>query len=83
LVVDAGVVGIKDEEWGARPIAAIVWDGDPAQVASELRAFLRPRLAGYKVPDRFFVLESLPRSTSGKLLRRELQQLVARQPPEV
>jgi O-succinylbenzoic acid--CoA ligase len=81
-VGDAGVVGIANDEWGARPIAAVVWVGPSASVESLLGEFLRARLAAYKIPDRIVELSSLPRSSSGKLLRRELQQLLTKDEPD-
>jgi o-succinylbenzoate---CoA ligase len=72
-VVDAGVVGLASEEWGTRPAAAVIWRGDPSLAEPSLRGFLRDHLAAYKIPDRVFVVTSLPRSTSGKLLRRNLR----------
>jgi O-succinylbenzoic acid--CoA ligase len=73
LVRDAGVVGVSSEPWGARPIAFVVWDGEPASAQPALLAHCRPHLAGYKIPDRIVVVDALPRSPSGKLSRRRLR----------
>jgi O-succinylbenzoic acid--CoA ligase len=76
-VADAGVVGTPSEAWGARPVAAVVWRGhEGTDVESALLAHCRRRLAAYKVPDRFVVVADLPRSPSGKLLRRALRDLL-------
>lgn len=71
-VEEAGVRGIEDDEFGARAVAWVVFRR--AENASEeaLRAYCRERLAGYKVPVRVYAVESLPRTASGKLLRRAL-----------
>ena len=45
---------------------------EPAPTAAELRAYCAERLAGYKVPKAFELAAQLPRTASGKLLRREL-----------
>jgi O-succinylbenzoic acid--CoA ligase len=75
-VADAGVVGIPDETWGARPVAAVVWRGEPDAAEALLLAYCRDRLAAYKLPQRVLVREELPRSASGKLLRRTLRELI-------
>lgn len=71
-VAEAGVVGVSDSRFGARPLAFVFWragaERDPAALASWCRA----RLAGYKVPVDFIVVESLPCNASGKPLRRGL-----------
>lgn len=74
-VADAGVVGTPDNEWGARPVAFVVWHGEPKDAHSALLAHCRMRLAAFKAPDRFIVLDELPRTASGKLLRRSLREL--------
>ncbi len=53
--------------------ALVVPDGgDVAPSAAELREHVSSRLAGYKVPKSFELVTQLPRTPSGKLLRREL-----------
>ncbi len=75
-VIDAGVIGVPDERWGTRPIAAVIWQGDPATIDSELRRHCGERLARYKIPDRIVPFTELPRSPSGKLLRRVLRESI-------
>ena len=77
-VVDAGVIGVADGDWGSRPVAAVVWRGAPETAVSDLLRHCEERLARYKVPDRILLLPELPRSPSGKLLRRELHKQIER-----
>jgi bile acid-coenzyme A ligase len=72
-VVDQVVVGVADDEWGQR-VHAIVQVTDPAHppTPEALRAFCKERLAGYKVPKTFEVVERVPRTDAGKLNRTSL-----------
>lgn len=76
LVADAGAIGVSDASWGARPVAAVVWDGDPVTAEAELRRHCARRLSRFKVPDRFVLVAELPRTPSGKLLRRALRETI-------
>jgi O-succinylbenzoic acid--CoA ligase len=78
-VREAGVAGVPDPEYGRRPAAWLVVEGEPP-APEALRAFCRERLAAYKVPVRFAFVQALPRSASGKLLRRELPGLSGEDP---
>jgi O-succinylbenzoic acid--CoA ligase len=71
-VADAGVYGREDPEWGEAVVARIVLRDGVAAPAGELREFCAGRLARFKVPKAFEFAEALPRTPSGKLLRREL-----------
>ncbi|HEX2283036.1 MAG TPA: o-succinylbenzoate--CoA ligase [Thermomicrobiales bacterium] len=79
-VLDAGVIGVEDESWGSRPVAAVVWRGGSDRASVDLLDHCRQHLPGYKIPDRFLFLSQLPRSPSGKLLRRTLREMVAESP---
>jgi acyl-CoA synthetase (AMP-forming)/AMP-acid ligase II len=62
------VVGVPDPEWGQRLVAVIVGTGDPA----EIRQWVRERLRSSKTPETIVFRSELPRTETGKLLRRAL-----------
>lgn len=69
-VAECCVFGIASAEWG-QAVAAAVIPNAPCQ-AEELIHFLRPRLAGYKIPKQIIFLQEFPRTASGKIKRGEL-----------
>jgi fatty-acyl-CoA synthase len=69
-VADAAVVGVPDERWGEVCVAFVVLSGPVA--GDELRAHCLRRLARFKVPKRFQVLDELPRNSLGKIQKSEL-----------
>ena len=72
-VAEAAVAGRADPEWGQRVAAFVVpRDPDRPPTLAELRAFVRERLEPAKAPRELVVVPALPRSPSGKLLRRLL-----------
>ncbi len=71
-VADAAVHGREDAEWGEAVVASVVTADGLAVSPGELREHCAARLAGFKVPKRFEFVAELPRSQTGKLLRREL-----------
>jgi o-succinylbenzoate---CoA ligase len=70
-VLDAGVAGLPDADWGEAVTAFVVLAGAPT--AEELHAHCRARLAQFKVPKRFRQVDELPRNAAGKLLRERLR----------
>ena len=73
-VAEAAVHGVPDAEWGERVVATIVLSQDDTATADDLRGYCQVRLAGYKVPRVFTFTHELPRTVSGKLLRRSLEE---------
>lgn len=71
-VVEAAVVGVADDNTGER-VKAFVTLSQPTDVEA-LVAYCRDQLTAYKVPKDIVVLDELPKSTVGKILRRELRQ---------
>ena len=77
-VGDVAVVGLPDEEWGEIVVAAVLpHPARPAADPEELRAWLKRRIAPYKVPRAVRVLDELPRNALGKVNKRELGAVLA------
>jgi acyl-CoA synthetase (AMP-forming)/AMP-acid ligase II len=72
-VVDAAVVGRPDEKWGEAVVAAVELKPGWSLMEPDLVAFLRPRLAGFKIPRSLIVVSALPRTASGKVQRAEVR----------
>ena len=73
LVGNAAVIGMPDERWGQRLVAFIEPAAEGASV-EQLEAHVRAAgLANFKRPKEYVLIESIPRSPVGKILRRELR----------
>jgi acyl-CoA synthetase (AMP-forming)/AMP-acid ligase II len=75
-VAEAAVLGVDDDEYGQRLAAFVVLVDGSRTTPETLKAHVREHLANYKVPRSITVLEGLPRGNTGKILRRELSELV-------
>ena len=67
-ITEAAVVGVADAEWGQRIVAVLVGDADP----DEITAWVKDRLRSSKTPDAVVFRDELPKTETGKLLRRTL-----------
>jgi acyl-CoA synthetase (AMP-forming)/AMP-acid ligase II len=72
-VADAGAVGREDAEWQEAVVAVVVPRDGAEPDAAELRRHCAEHLASFKVPKHIEFTAKLPRTASGKLLRRELR----------
>lgn len=71
-VLEVGVAGVPDAQSGEAVKAWVVLKPGETLSADEVRAFCKDKLTGYKVPKHVEFLSALPRTTVGKVLRREL-----------
>jgi len=74
---DAAVVGLPHLHAGEQVVAAIITEPGSNPDFEAIREFCRARLAAYKVPRRFFIVESLPKSMLGKVLHAQVRQQLA------
>jgi fatty-acyl-CoA synthase len=72
-VLEAAVVGRRDDRWGEVPVAFVVLRQDTTTTADELLEHCGGQLARFKVPKQITFLDALPRNPSGKVLKRELR----------
>ncbi|OSC29824.1 acyl-CoA synthetase [Mycobacterium vulneris] len=76
-VAEASVIGVDDEQYGQRLAAFVVLEPgaalDAGAAPEALKQHVRENLANYKIPREITVLDELPRSSTGKILRAELQ----------
>ncbi len=76
LIKDCAVVGIDDEEWGELIVAALVVS-DPAIDLKELNKWLREKMAAYKTPRKYLLVDELPRNAMGKVTKNDVKKLFA------
>ena len=73
-VADCAVFGIPDEEYGEAVCAVVQADPGATLTERDIVAFLRERIAGYKIPRRVEIHVELPREDSGKIFKRKLRE---------
>jgi acyl-CoA synthetase (AMP-forming)/AMP-acid ligase II len=72
-VAEAAVIGVDDEQYGQRLAAFVVPAPGASTSADDLKQHVRENLANYKVPREIAIVDELPRSSTGKILRNELR----------
>jgi acyl-CoA synthetase (AMP-forming)/AMP-acid ligase II len=77
-VAEASVIGVDDERFGQRLVAFVVLTDYGSASPDVLKQHVRENLANYKVPRDITILDELPRSSTGKIVRRELQDRAGR-----
>jgi fatty-acyl-CoA synthase len=74
-VCEAAVIPLADEKWGEVPRAVVVAKPGSKMSEQELIEFCRARMAHYKCPRSVVFCESLPKTATGKVLKRVLRKL--------
>ena len=73
-VAEAAVIGVPDEKWGERPLAAVVLRPDAGQVSpDELRAYLSERIPRWQLPERWSFIDEVPKTSVGKFQKTTLR----------
>jgi acyl-CoA synthetase (AMP-forming)/AMP-acid ligase II len=72
-VLEAGVIPIPDEKWGEVPKALVVLKPGVAATEAELIDFCRTRISHYKCPRSIEFVDNLPKTATGKILKKDLR----------
>lgn len=72
-VAESSVVGIVDEKWGEKVVAAVVKNPDTGVSAGEVQAYCKKHLHDWKCPREIAFVEKLPRNTMGKVLKEDVK----------
>jgi fatty-acyl-CoA synthase len=78
-VAEAAVVGVPDADWGEALVAFVVLRAGRTATGEELGNWVRETLADFKRPRQVLFVESLPRTQTGKILKRELKERLTAQ----
>ncbi|MDP2726557.1 MAG: AMP-binding protein, partial [Dehalococcoidia bacterium] len=73
-VQDVAVIGVPDARWGEAVKAVVMLKQDQKATEQEIREYCRGRLAAYKIPSSVDFVREVPRTPSGKILKRELRE---------
>lgn len=73
-IKETAIIGVPDERWGETVMACLVLETDTQFEYREAVAFLKGKIADFKIPSRFEQRNEIPRNASGKILRRLLRQ---------
>jgi fatty-acyl-CoA synthase len=73
-VYECAVIAVPDETWGEVPKALVVLQSSASVTETDLREFLRERIAKFKVPKSVEFLDALPKGGTGKILKKELRE---------
>ncbi len=72
-VAEAAVIGVTDEKWGERPLAAVVLRPGADVTADKLRAFMTDQIPRWQLPERWCFIEEVPKTSVGKFSKRQMR----------
>jgi fatty-acyl-CoA synthase len=76
-VTEAAVIGVTDDKWGERPLAAVVLAEGASVSADDLRAFLAERVPRWQLPERWSFIEEVPKTSVGKFAKTRMRDAYA------
>ncbi|MDY7018740.1 MAG: AMP-binding protein, partial [Chloroflexota bacterium] len=77
-IEEAAVIGVHDPEWGSEPMAIVVLKKEETATPEEIMEFCRAKLASFKRPRYVVFVDELPKTSTGKVLRRTLRDKYAK-----
>jgi fatty-acyl-CoA synthase len=72
-VAEAAVIGVSDEKWGERPLAAVVLHSGADVTADKLRAFMAEQIPRWQLPERWCFVDEVPKTSVGKFSKRTMR----------
>ncbi|MBW2593903.1 MAG: acyl--CoA ligase [Deltaproteobacteria bacterium] len=76
-VIESSVVGIFDEKWGEKIVAAVVKTPASGDISNAVKAICKEHLHDWKCPKEVIFIENLPRNTMGKILKEDIKNYFA------
>jgi fatty-acyl-CoA synthase len=72
-VAEAAVIGVADDKWGERPLAAVVLRSGAEVTAEKLRAFMSEQIPRWQLPERWCFIAEVPKTSVGKFSKRQMR----------
>jgi acyl-CoA synthetase (AMP-forming)/AMP-acid ligase II len=76
-VAEAAVIGVEDEKWGERPLAAVVLRPGADVTAEKLRTFMAEQIPRWQLPERWCFIAEVPKTSVGKFSKRVMREAYA------
>ena len=73
-VAEAAVIGVADDKWGERPLAAVVLRAGADVTAEKLRAFMAEQIPRWQLPERWCFVAEVPKTSVGKFSKRTMRE---------
>jgi fatty-acyl-CoA synthase len=77
-VAEAAVIGVADEKWGERPLAAVVPLPGAEVTAEKLRVFMTGQIPRWQLPERWCFIGEVPKTSVGKFSKRQMREAYQR-----